>query len=135
MSDEKIEDITQSPLEIELKDGKKYKLGTIGLIDFGDFQQYIRSQRIDLTNNIKNKKMQLHQIKKIMNNPIDLDKEYRTLNGLCYMAWKSIQKCHPEVTLSDMNKLIDLDNFDKISIIMGNLGGKPKNSKQAKVNP
>jgi hypothetical protein len=135
MVDEKIEDMTQSPLEIELKDGKTYKLGAIGLIDFGDFQQYIRSQRISLINNIKDKELQLLMTDKIMVDPIDLDKEYRTLNGLCYMAWKSIQKCHPEVSLSDINKLIDLDNFDKISIIMGNLGGKPKNSKKAKANP
>ena len=131
---EKIEDITQSPLEVELKDGKTYKLGAIGLIDFGDFQQYIRSQKISLINNLKDKELQLLMTDKIMKEPIDLDKEYGTLNGLCYMAWKAIQKCQPEITLSDINKLIDLDNLDKVKIIMGNLGGKIKNPKKAKAN-
>jgi hypothetical protein len=131
--DEKIEDITQSPLEIELKDGKIYKFGTIGLIDFGDFLQYIKSQRINLVNNLKSKKLQIHEIKKIMNESINLDKEYGTLNGLCYMAWKAIQKYQPEITLSDMNKLIDLDNLDKVKVIMDNLG-KLKNPKKAKAN-
>lgn len=133
--DEKIEDITQSPLEIELKDGKTYKLGPIGFIDFGDFAQYIKSQKISLADNIKDKETQLKIIDNIMNNPIDVDKEYGTINGLCYMAWKAIQKYQPEITLSDINKLIDLDNFDKVSIIVGNLGGKTKNPKKAKANP
>lgn len=133
--EEKIEDITQSPLEVELK-GKIYKLGAIGFIDFGDFAQYIKSQRIKLVDCIKDKELQLKMIEKIMYEPVDLDKEYGTLNGICYMAWKAIQKYQPEVTLSDINQIIDLDNFEKVSIILGNLGGKVKNpTKKAKVNP
>jgi hypothetical protein len=126
---EKIEDVTQSPLEIELNDGKIYKLGAIGFIDFGDFQQYIRSQKIALTDNIKDKEMQFQMIDKIMNDPVNLDREYSTINGVCYMCWKAIQKNHPEVTLADMNRLVDLNNITKVRIIMDNLGGKVKNPK------
>jgi len=136
MSDEKIEDITQSPLEIELNDGKIYKLGAIGLIDFGDFAQYIRSQKIALTDNIKDKEIQFKMIDKAMYEPIDLDKEYGTVNGVCYMCWKAIQKYQPEVDLSYMNQLVDLNNLNKIRIIVGNLGRKVENPiKKAKVNP
>jgi len=132
---EKLEDITQSPLEIELK-GKTYKLGPIGFIDFGDFAQYIKGQKLRLVDYIKDKELQLTMTEKIMNQPLDLDKEYGTMNGICYMAWKAIQKYQPEVTLSDMNQIIDLDNFEKISIILGNLGGTIKNpTRKAKANP
>ena len=73
---------------------------------------------------------------KIMDQPIDLDKEYGTINGICYMAWKAIQKYQPEVTLADINQIIDLDNFEKVSIILGNLGGTIKNPiKKAKATP
>ena len=133
MVEENIENVTQSPIEIELK-GKTYKLGAIGFIDFGDFAQYIKSQRIKLCDYIMDKELQLKMIEKIMTESIDLDKEYGTINGISYMAWKSIQKHQPEVTLEDINKLIDLDNFEKVSVILGNLGGTVKNPKKAKVN-
>ena len=134
MSEEKIEDITQSPLEVEIK-GKIYKLGPIGLIDFGDFAQYIKGQKIELTEYIKDKELKLQMIEKIMNEPIALDKEYGTINGVSYMAWKAIQKHQPEVTLKDMNKLIDIDNFEQVSIILNNLGGKIENpTKKVKAN-
>jgi len=132
---ENIEDVTQSPIEIELK-GKTYKLGAIGFIDFGDFAQYIKGQRIKLCDYIVDKELQLKTIEKIMTESIDLDKEYGTINGICYMAWKAIQKYQPEVTLAGMNQIIDLDNFGKVSIILGNLGGTIKNpTKKAKANP
>ena len=132
---EKLEDITQSPLEVELK-GKVYKLGPIGFIDFGDFAQYIKGQKLRLIDYIKDKDLQLKMTEKIMDQPIDLDKEYGTINGISYMAWKAIQKCQPEVTLADMNQIIDLDNFEKVSIILGNLGGTIKNpTRKAKANP
>lgn len=131
MNEEKIEDITQSPLEIELK-GKTYKLGAVGFIDFGDFAQYIKGQRIKLTDNISNVDVRMRAIDKIMNAPVNLDEEYKTVNGICYMAWKSIQKYQPEVTLADINKLIDLDNFEKVTVIISNLGGKVNPTRKAR---
>ena len=134
MSEEKIEDITQSPLEVEIK-GKTYKLGPIGFIDFGDFTQHIKSQRIKLTEYIDDKELRLKMIEKIMNEPIALEKEYGTINGVSYMAWKAIQKYQPDITLKDMNNLIDMDNFEKVSIILSNLGGKIENPiKKARAN-
>lgn len=129
--DVKIEDMTQSPLEIELK-GKKYKLGPIGFIDFGDFAQYIKGQKIKLTENIDDREIRLQMIEKIMNEPIDLNREYGTVNGITYMAWKAIQKYQHNITLDDINNLIDLENFERVSIILGNLGGTVKNRKTAK---
>lgn len=132
---EKLEDVTQSPIEVELK-GKTYKLKPVGLIDFGDFAQYIKGQKLKLVDNIKDKKLQLKMIDKIMNETVDIDKEYPTINGVCYLAWKAIQKCQPEITLNDMNQIIDLDNFEKISVILDNLGRPIKNpTKKVKVNP
>ena len=131
---DRLEDMTQSGLEIELK-GKKYKLGSVGLIDFGDFDQHIRSQKLKLVDSIKDKELQLKMTEKVMNEPIDIDKEWKTFNGVVFMAWKSIQKYQPEVTLAEMNNIIDLDNFEKVSVIISNLGGKVKNPpKKAKAN-
>lgn len=131
---DRLEDMTQSGLEIELK-GKKYKLGSIGLIDFGDFDQYLRSQKLQLVNSIKDKELQLKMTEKIMDEPINIEKKWKTFEGVVYMAWKSIQKYQPEVTLAEMNNIIDLDNFEKVSVIISNLGGKVKNPpKKAKVN-
>jgi hypothetical protein len=129
--DVKIEDMTQSPLEIELK-GKKYKLAPIGFIDFGDFAQYVKGQKIKLCENITDKEIQLQMIEKIMNEPVNLDAEYSTVNGISYMAWKAIQKNHPEIELKDINNLIDLDNFEQVSVILSNLGGSIKNQRTAK---
>ena len=129
--DVKIEDMTQRPLEIELK-GKKYKLWPIGFIDFCDFAQYVKSQKIRLCEVIQDKEVKLQMIEKIMNEPIDLDKEYGTVNGITYMAWKAIQKEQPDITLKDINNLIDLENFERVSIILSNLGGTVKNRKTAK---
>ena len=135
MSNEKetvaIENMTQSPLEIELK-GKKYKLGPIGFIDFGDFAQYVRGQKIRLCEYIKDKDIKIQMIKAAMEEPVELDKEYGTVNGVSYMLWKAIQKYQPDMTLNDINNLIDLENFEKVSVILGNLGGTVKNAKMAK---
>jgi hypothetical protein len=48
------------------------------------------------------------------------------------MAWKAIQKEQPDITLKDINNLIDLENFERVSIILSNLGGTVKNQKTAK---
>ena len=131
MVEENIENVTQSPIEIELK-WKTYKLGAIGFIDFGDFAQYVKGQKIKLTDNIKDVIIRMKTIDKIMNDPIDLDSEYKTINGMVYMAWKAIQKHQPEVTLEDINKLIDLDNFEKVTVIISNLGGKVNPTRKVK---
>jgi hypothetical protein len=134
MSEEKkveLEDMTQSPIEIELK-GKKFKLGPIGFIDFGDFAQYVKGQKIKLCDYIADKDVKLQMIEKIMNEPVNLDAEYGTVNGISYMAWKAIQKYQKDVSLKDINDLIDLDNFEQVSVILNNLGGAVKNGKTAK---
>ena len=126
---ENLENVTQSPIEIELK-GKTYKLGVIGLIDYGDFVQYIKGQKIKLTNQIDDENIKLQLIEKIINENIDLQKEYSTLNGVTYMTWKALQKHQPEVTLQGMNDIVDMENFEQVSIIISNLGGKTKNQKR-----
>ena len=128
----KIEDMTQSPLEIELK-GKKFKLSPIGLIDFGDFAEYIKSKKIALAEKIQDKDTRIEIIKQIMTEPVNTDQEFGTMAGAGYMTWKAIQKNHPEVELKDINNLIDLDNFEQVSIIISNLGGTVKNQQTAKV--
>ncbi len=127
-----IENVTQSPMEIELNDGKTYKFGVVGFVDYGDFVQYIKGQKIKLCEYIEDKETRLQMVEKIMNEQPDLEKEYGTVNGIIYIAWKAIQKHQPDIKLSDMNNLIDLNNFEKVSIILNNLGGTVKNPKKAK---
>lgn len=136
---EKIEDVTQSPIEIKLRDGNTYKFGAIGFVDYGNFVQYIKSQKLELVNYIEDKETKLKIIEEIMNKPMsieELNKEYASLNGIIYLAWKAIQKYHPKIKLEDMNQLVDTQNFDEISVIMANLGGKIENpTPKAKKTP
>ena len=126
MSD-KLENITASGIPITIK-GKEYKLGIFGMRDLADFRQYIKGQRIKIIQEtIADNTERIAIIDNILDGNVNETKELSTIDGVCFMLWKSLQKYQPEMTLKDMDELIDLDNYSEIFNIVMSVGGKVKN--------
>lgn len=126
MSD-KLENITGSGIPITIK-GKEYKLGIFGMRDLADFRQYIKGQRIKIIQeSIPDNAERIKLIDNILEGNVNETKELSTMDGACFMLWKSLQKYQPEMTLKDVDDLIDLDNIAEVSNILMNVGGKVKN--------
>ncbi len=66
-------------------------------------------------------------IDNILEGDVNEQKELRTVDGVCFMLLKSIQKYKPEMTLKDTDELIDLNNYSEIFNIIMNVGRKIKN--------
>jgi len=130
---DKLENITGSGIPITIK-GKEYKLGIFNLRDLADFKQYLKGQRIKIIQDVViDKAERIESINTIMEGNINETKELSTMDGVCFMLWKSLQKYQPEITLQDVDELIDLDNYDEIFNTLMKIGGQVKNSpKRAK---
>ena len=134
MSDDKdkLENITASGIPINIK-GKEYKLGIFGMRDLADFRQYVKGQRVKLIQDtINNADERIKIISGLLDGNVDEMKEMSTMDGVCFMLWKSLQKYQPDITLADTDKLIDLDNIKEISTAITQIGGQVKNSQKAK---
>ncbi len=125
---DKLENITGSGIPITIK-GKEYKLGIFNMRDLADFRQYIKGQRIKIIQDVvADKAERIESINTIMDSNINEKKELSTMDGVCFMLWKSLQKYQPEITLQDTDELIDLDNYDEIFNTLMKIGGTVKNS-------
>jgi len=125
---DKLENITGSGIPITIK-GKEYKLGIFNLRDLADFKQYLKGQRIKIIQDVVvDKAERIESILTIMDGNINETKELSTMDGVCFMLWKSLQKYQPEITLQDVDELIDLDNYDEIFNTLMKIGGTVKNS-------
>ena len=133
MEKDKLENIVGSGIEITIK-GKEYMLGIFNMRDLADFRQYLKGQRIKIIqDNVADKIERIESINTIMDGNINETKEMATFDGVCFMLWKSLQKYQPEITLADIDELIDLDNYDEIFTTLMKIGGTVKNSpKRAK---
>jgi len=126
MSD-KLENITGSGIPITIK-GKEYKLGIFGMRDLADFRQYIKGQRIKIIQDaIIDNAERIELVNSILESNVNETKELTTMDGICFMLWKSLQKYQPEITLKDADELIDLDNIAEISNVIMKIGGQVKN--------
>ena len=130
---DKLEDITGSGISVTIK-GKEYKLGIFSMRDLADFRQYIKGQRIRIIQeSITDDVEKIEIINNILDSNVNETKELQTMDGVCFMLWRSLQKYQPELTLQDVDNMIDLDNISEISNVLMNIGGKVKNSpKRAK---
>jgi len=129
---DKLEDIAGSGIAINIK-GKEYKLGVFGMRDLADFRQYIKGQRIRIIQNtISDGEERIKIIDNILDSNVNELKELSTMDGVCFMLWKSLQKYQPELTLKETDDLVDLDNIKEISNIMMKIGGQVKNPPKAK---
>lgn len=126
MSD-KLENITGSGIPITIK-GKEYKLGIFGMRDLADFRQYIKGQRIKvIQESITDNAERIAIIDNILDSNINETRELSTMDGVCFMLWRSLQKYQPEMTLKDVDELIDLNNIAEISNVIMKIGGQVKN--------
>ena len=126
MSD-KLENIIGSGVPITIK-GKEYKLGIFGMRDLADFRQYIKGQRIKIIQeSIADNIERITIINNILDGNVNETKELSTMDGVCFMLWKSLQKYQPEMTLKDVDDLIDLNNIAEISNVIMKIGGQVKN--------
>jgi len=126
MSD-KLENIIGSGIPITIK-GKEYKLGIFGMRDLADFRQYIKGQRIKIIQDVVIDKVErIESINTIMDGNVNETKELSTMDGVCFMLWRSLQKYQPEMTLKDADELIDLNNIAEISNVIMKIGGQVKN--------
>jgi len=125
---DKLEDITGSGLPITIK-GKEYKLGIFNMRDLADFTQYIKGNRIKLVQKtVENMEEKLMLINSIFVNEVNETRELQSVDGVCFMLWKCLQKYQTEITLKDIDNMVDLDNVAEISTILLNVGGTIKNS-------
>lgn len=128
--------IIQDTLQYDNEDIRKKKIEIIEKGVPGDSTE-AKGERLRLVTNIIND-YETDRIK-IINNILDSNinefKELETIDGICFMLWKSLQKYQPEMTLKEADDLVDLNNVKEISNIITSIGGKPKNSKKAKANP
>ena len=127
---DKLENITGSGIEVTIK-GQDYKLGIFGMRDLADFRQYIKGQRIRIIQeSITDDVEKIEIINNILDSNVNETKELQTMDGVTFMLWRSLKKYQPELTLADVDDMIDLDNISEISNVLMNIGGKVKNSQK-----
>lgn len=149
-NEESLSQVMGSPIFLKLK-GKRYELTPISMGDMADFPQYIKGRRLEVVQDLRDRKKRI-AIKNYSNKPeklsailrtlngeslqleigimesfVDADREMHTIDGARFLLWKAISIKHPEITLEDMDDLIDLDNIEESTAILMELGKKPKN--------
>jgi len=125
---DKLENITGSGISVTIK-GKDYKLGIFSMRDLADFRQYIKGQRVKIIQaTIVSMEEKLILINSVLDSNVNETKELQTMDGVTFMLWRSLQKYQPEITLADVDNMIDLDNISEISNVLMNIGGKVKNA-------
>ena len=127
---DKLENITGSGISVTIK-GKDYKLGIFGMRDLADFRQYVKGQRVKIVQaTIVSMEEKLILINSVLDSNVNETKELQTMDGVTFMLWRSLKKYQPELTLADVDDMIDLDNISEISNVLMNIGGKVKNSQK-----
>ena len=127
---DKLENITGSGISVTIK-GKDYKLGIFGMRDLADFRQYVKGQRVKIVQaTIVSMEEKLILINSVLDSNVNETKELQTMDGVTFMLWRSLKKYQPELTLADVDDMIDLDNISEISTILTNVGGTIKNSQK-----
>ncbi len=123
---DKLEDISKSGITFSIK-GKEYKLGVLTIRDLADFRQYCKGKKIKLIQEtVKEPEERIELISKILDSPIDETREMGTMDGICFLLWKALNKEQKELTLEDVDSLIDLDNIGEVSVVLMKLGGEVK---------
>ena len=116
---------TGKGIEIEIK-GKPYIVYPNTMGDLSDFEAYVKSQKIKLLNAVEDKVMRENMIFSILSKDLpvkELEKEMKKPKGLMFLLWKALRN---DMTLADVNDLIDTDNLDEISNIIVGLAGVPE---------
>ena len=120
-----IEKTTGQPMAITLK-GKEYKLHPITLADIASFKQHVKDQKLEMLNEVKNEKIQLKLIEKLMDTEIsdkELDDHLQTLEGIAFLLWKMMRGAK---SLDEVGRLIEVNEVEKLSVIAMGINGKPE---------
>lgn len=124
MTEERLEDIAKSGISLKIK-GKEYFLNVLTIRDLADFRQYVKGERIKLVQDaVKDSGERAKLMQQIINSSIDETLEMSTMSGVCYLLWKSLSKKHKDLTLQQVDEMIDLDNINEVSTVLTQLGGK-----------
>ncbi len=116
---------TGNGVEITIK-GKPYTIYPNTMGDLSEFEAYIKSQKIKLLNAVEDKIMREKMIYTILSKDLpvkELEKEMKKPKGLMFLLWKALKN---DMTLDEVNDLIDTDNLDEISNIIVGLAGVPE---------
>jgi len=123
---DKLEDIAKSDIAFKIKD-KEYTLKVLTIRDLADFRQYIKGEKIKLIQDtVKDSEERIKLIQQIINSSVDETMEMGTMDGVCFLLWKSLSKENKELTLSQVDDMIDLGNIAEISALLAQLGGQVK---------
>ena len=124
---DKLEDISKSGITFSIK-GKEYKLGVLTIRDLADFRQYCKGKKIKLIQDtVEEPKERIELISNVLDSPIDETREMGTMDGVCFLLWKALEKEQEGLTLEAVDKIIDLDNIGEVSEVLMQLGGRVKN--------
>ena len=123
---DKLEDIAKSDIAFKIKD-KEYTLKVLTIRDLADFRQYIKGEKIKLIQDtVKDSEERIKLIQQIINSSVDETMEMGTMDGVCFLLWKSLSKENKELTLAQVDDMIDLSNIAEISALLTQLGGQVK---------
>lgn len=120
--------IIQDSIRYDSQEGRKKEIEIIQKGVLGNSAE-VKAERLRLISNIINdyRTERMQMITDVLESNVDETKELSTMDGVCFMLWKSLQKYQPEMTLEDADKLIDLDNVAEISNVIMKIGGQVKN--------
>ena len=123
---DKLENMSKSEILFTIK-GEEYVLSVLTIRDLADFRQYIKGEKIKLVQNtITNQIERVQLIERIINSSINETMEMTTMDGVCFLLWKSLSKKHKDLSLTQVDEMIDLDNIAEVSVVLAQLGGKVK---------
>ena len=113
---------TGKGIEIIIKDNP-YTLYPITMDDIWEFGSHLKAQKIRLFNNIEDEKMRKKMIYDIVDKEFsgkELDAEMKKPTGIMFLLWKALRN---DMTLKEVNQLIDANNLDEILNVVSGLYG------------
>jgi hypothetical protein len=126
-------------IEIKLGD-KTYKLSPLTLKEYGaiesDMKQAKRRELTDATEDLgmtgaERAKFIIDELAKV-----NIFNSISTMDGIAFVTYHSIKKCHPDVKFDEIVGKIDIDNLNIISESLGKLMSvQTKNGKGQAVKP
>jgi len=125
-------------LTVNIK-GKDYEIAVLTIDDLAEFEKYIKSERLGTFLKIAkdlDSKSRAEAIAAITAEHLttsDLAEEMQSMTGTRFFLWRALIKKQPGLKLGEMGKLVDLDNFNEVSTMVQDIGGKTvKNAPRGK---
>jgi len=111
-------------------DGKKYAVSPITIGDLADFEQTVKSARLKTFLDVaKAVEMDVEekagQVSRILNTPFtneDFQAELATMSGVRFMAFQSLKKAHPKITLEVVSSFVNLDEVMEVINAISGIG-------------